>query len=198
VTKSHFKLAGSWITLVALVCVLAGCDDGSSDVAVVDLGRLAEALGRDTPLKEAIQQMNAKLQKVQGQLKSQMDAKRMELGDSPTQEQKEAFQRVAQQAQQQAMRNQQQAQQIVNVQRARVLAKLKQDSQSYVRQVADERGHTLVLAPGDILLAANPTADITDVVISLMKPALGAMPELQNLPGDSSFGADAKAGPSNE
>jgi len=178
---------------VALLC-LAGCDN-PRDVAVVDLVRVASELKLDEQVVSQAQTRRQQLQQVTAQVEGKLQEEKAKIGDSPSDQDLTRFNQLKAQAEQQLRIQRMRIMQMDGVANQQMLAQVKSDAKSYVRQIAIDRGFTVVLAIGDYMIIAQPTADITDQVIEKMRKGAEAMKQASPASGDDAPAAAPTTAP---
>lgn len=165
------------LALLVVVSLTAACERPTAPmappsglVAVIDLDRVAEAVGRYEEIAARVQgyadQESAKLTRLRDDLRDQFQAQQDALGDAPSDDQKaqlgELNARMDTQLQQ-AISQAQQAAEQVKVQS--VLA-FKQEVQPVAERVVKARGYSVLLIQQPGMLYIDAGADITDAVIA--------------------------------
>jgi len=162
--------------------LLSGCKvgGGASNTAVIDIERVAKETGLSEKVSKELesfqQNLQTKLTDVQNQLTTQINAKKKEIGDKPSEEQRNELAQLFGNAKQQYQQAQQTASKNLDTKRASLIITVRDQIRPVARKVAKSRGMTVILAKSDILILDYDTdADITDAVISEMlitsKPA---------------------------
>ncbi|MCC7145403.1 MAG: OmpH family outer membrane protein [Phycisphaeraceae bacterium] len=177
------------ILTCAALFVAAGCDrspsanlpagNGSSSpsVAVIDLDRLAKAIGRDVLIQQELktrlealvaqsrQQMEELNQNANQQIKQLAD----QFGPNPTPAQRQQVLQIRDQANQEGQRiNAEFVEQRAQI-RAQIIARFREDIQPAVQQTAAAHGFTMVLARGEQVLIFDTSIDITDAVAAKLR-----------------------------
>lgn len=189
----------SLMSALLLLALLGGCKvgDSASNTAVVDIERVAKETGLsekvNKELEEFQQGLQAKLNEVQGSLTTQIDAKKKEIGEKPSEKQREELAQLFNNARQQFQQAQQGAAKNLEGKRASLIISVRDQIRPVARKVAKARGMSVILAKSDILiLDYDRAADITDAVISemLIKPATApaAASEAATPPADTPAG----------
>lgn len=147
-------------------------------MAVVDLDAVAQALGQTQTVKDAVTMqtasVNQQLQKVQDSYRGQLAAKQKELGEEPTDEQKQDFARMEQAANQQLGMLKQRGEKALTQYSREVVAKVATDLRGKIRpicqEIAAKRGLGIVVPKNEgFLLSVDPGVDITAEVIEALK-----------------------------
>jgi Skp family chaperone for outer membrane proteins len=149
-----------------------------SNVAILDLERLASETGYLRQINARLQDVSAGLQaelgKVQNTLNAQLGAKQEKFGDKPSKEQKEELNKLYGAAQLQLQQAQQNAVARINKERSQSVAQLHDTLRPYAKQIAADHGMKVVLLKSDTwLFDSDPSADITDEVIAAVLRAKG-------------------------
>lgn len=168
------------ILAATILMNLAGCDGGSSSpvgkVAMVDLQRIAQALGRDTSIRDQVnehrQQMQQMLQSRLQQLEAELSADREKLGDDPTEEEQNVFARRTVELRQNYQAEAAKAEQQRRAKEAQLIQEFREYVGPYVQRTARHRGFTITLTRSDLVIAMDPSVDITDDVIVEMSKGL--------------------------
>ena len=177
--RSAFEILLVLISVVAIALFLYGAfgkSKGASQngILVVDSHQVYKDLGRDLADLQAQQQartrLETQLKNVQSQITEEMDAKKTEFGENPTEEQVEiltAMERDATVRMQGEIAKSQQSLTKLDMQ-------LRQQFRNAMKQVADkiaaERGASLVLiASPEVILSVDQSAFITDAVVRGMQ-----------------------------
>ena len=179
------------IFLVAILLLAAqGCDQpvGTStfsvesrqigNVAVVDLDRIAKALGRDEVMRarmaEHAEQMKKQLEDLQQNLTTRIQSEQKKLGEDATDEDKikvNALARDADQRLKQALSVAQQANARIRVD---LISKFRDEIQPVARRAASKHGMTVIMVRQENLLYFDPGTDITDAVIDELQASATA------------------------
>lgn len=142
-------------------------------VAVVDLDEVAKRLSRDTELATAVAAKEADLNEKLGILKNLYDKqfkKEKELyGSEPKKEDAEKIAALDRQLGIQIREAQRQAQVEIVLFRQSLISRFREQVKPLAREIAAQRGLTIVIAPSQLLLlSVDPRADITDEVVEKM------------------------------
>lgn len=141
-------------------------------VAVLDLGAVAKALGRDEVFKEqmesARQQLRQQLTDFSTGLEGKLREEQAKLGESPTPEQQQALREKLVQAQRQVQQSQVLARQKALEFQTSLAAQFRQEVEPAAAAVAKSKGATAVLL-SNTLMWFEPTVDITGAVIDEMR-----------------------------
>lgn len=163
------------MTLAATVlAMLVSCDGASpsaGNVAMIDLQRVATALGRDQQMQDQVTQYRQEIRETLKNrfqdLEAKLTADRETAGKNPTDEQKAALERRRLEANQAYRREATEAERQRQIKEFQLIEEFRAYVSPYARQIAKERGFTIVMIHrNDLVLAVDPAADITDAVIA--------------------------------
>jgi Skp family chaperone for outer membrane proteins len=170
---------GKWIGLLALSTLLiAGCQRSDSspaagNVAVVDMEQIAQAIGFDKALGEQMSQHNQQigkhLQQVQTQMRSQLEQKQKEIGQTPTAKQQSELEDLSNQLDQRYREELNKAQQSSNQMHTSLIGQFRQKVEPIAQTVARERGFDIVMTRTDSILMVSPRSDLTSDVLKWLK-----------------------------
>jgi Skp family chaperone for outer membrane proteins len=158
-----------------LLLLLAGCGGGHSTghVAVVDLDKVAAAIGRDKTINERVQsytkEQEKALTKLRDDSRAQIDKQQKQL---PANASDEARQKVAVLTQNLELGLRQEiakAQQGAGQLRTRLAVEFRNELEPVARRIATQRGMDIVMLKQNDMLYVDPQADITDAVIDDMQ-----------------------------
>ena len=180
----------STILFVGLFLSVCGCDlpkeNATGRVAVIDLDRIAGALGRDDlmtqRLQEAVQQRQQNVAMIRDTLRAQLEEETARLGRNPTEEQKARLNQLTAAADTRMREVLARADQEGNQLRTRLILEFREEMEPVARRVAAERGLSIVMVKQDHMLYVDPEVDITDVVIDEIQAA----PRAGNASGEAS------------
>jgi len=180
---------------LAVLAALAGCDklphplapSSSSpaaaapsppDVAVLDLGAVAKALGRDEVFKQQVEaagrELQQQLSEFSTEVRDRLREEQAKLGDEPSEEQRQQLAQLAANAQRQVQQSQALARQRALEFQTGLAAQFRAEVQPVAAEVARANGARTVLLSNTILWF-EPAIDITGKVIDEMR-ARGARP----------------------
>lgn len=174
--------------LLAAGIMLSGCDKiphslgqagaaKGSGVAVLDLGAVAKALGRDEVFRQqmesARQQLGQQLNEFSTGLQGQLREEQAKLGEAPTAEQQQELREKVAQAQRQVQQSRVLARRKAAEFQSNLAVAFRNEVQPVAAEVARARGASAV-ALSNTLLWFEPEVDITGEVIDRMR-AMGAM-----------------------
>jgi Skp family chaperone for outer membrane proteins len=160
----------------------AGCSWGGDDkpqatggVAVVDLDEIARQVGASAEMSQAIQaheaSLSTQLQTLKSSYVQQLQTKKEELGSEPTAEDKQRFAALSKQANINLVSAQQQAKGHLAKHRADLVVEFRQRVAPVAKQIAAERGLSLVIPRNEgMILAVDDQIDITSAVATALKP----------------------------
>ena len=168
------------IKLVALAVILfaiAGCDvidtAFNRPMLIVDLDAVAKATGRQELMQKELDFANLRLTEqlklVASQLEEAVSDEKDKIGKSPSKEQKKQLESLALQAQQQLLNSKNIAVQQSTEFRSDLILQFRQEVAGIAQEIAKKAGSKLVMVSNYETLWFDPTADITDEVISVMR-----------------------------
>lgn len=181
----------------SLLLALAGCDKiplppssnasgGASApaLAVLDLGAVAKALGRDEVFKEQVEaagrQLQQQLTEFTTELQEQLRAEQEKLGEAPSDEDQLQLRQKVADAQRQVQQSQAIARQKAREFQLKLANEFRDEVQPVAAEVARERGASAILI-ANTLMWFEPTVDITGDVIDAMR-ARGAASGAPSIP----------------
>jgi Skp family chaperone for outer membrane proteins len=175
------------VSLVVLLAAGCGSDTPRSKsggkTAVLDLDEIAKRLGQDVKMTESIRAKEAALNREVdarvAALQQQLAAKRKELGDKPSEEQKKQLAAMEAQARQQASQLRTKAAALVKQHRLGVIRQFREEVKAVGDRIAAKKGIDLLLTKNDtVVFSYQPLVDITDDIAAMMAagPALSAAP----------------------
>lgn len=180
---------GLWVVVVALV---SACDrqlpptppPPSGLVAVIDLDRVARAIGRDEVIAARVQsyadEQSNSLNRLRDDMREQLLQVRAGFGGAPSDEQQQNLAQLTARSDLQLQQEITKARQSAEQLKVDLVLDFKQEVQPVARRVAQARGLSVVLIQQNGMLYIDPDTDISDAVID----------ELQRL--DPSTETDAK------
>ncbi|MEE4186018.1 MAG: OmpH family outer membrane protein [Gammaproteobacteria bacterium] len=161
-----------WLAAVA-VSLLTGCgpqQGASAQVAIIDLSIVARETGQDVVIRqraeEGINELTNQLQQLAASLDQQLADEREKAGAAPSAEDAARLQQLTAQARQQVGQAQQQAQQQANDLEAELIEDFRQDLLPLAKQIAAERGLSLILSKDVFVFWVDEAVDITDAVVA--------------------------------
>ncbi len=187
------RKSGVCLLLTGAAMWLTGCGSqfgGSSassshgGLAVVDLDKVAAETGKDIQMKEIFQlqenSVKQQLVKAQFSANSQLEEKKKDFGDTPTDEQKKELAQFHYNATNALGKLQNQASAKLSQARQDQIAKFRTEIKPIAQEIAAKRGLSVVIPKNDgLLLAVDPGVDITEAVIKAYRekrPAPTAAP----------------------
>jgi Skp family chaperone for outer membrane proteins len=174
-----------FVALLGSVLLLAACERQAPQapppiglVAVIDLDRVARAVGRDETIDARVQgyadQQSTELNRLRDRLRAELQQAQTTLADTESSDAggqaglAELTARLDRQLQQEIARARQATDQL----RVELVMDFKQEVQPVARRVMQARGLSVLLIQQNAMLYVDPAADITDAVID----------ELQRIP----------------
>ena len=164
-------------SLLAAVC-LTGCgwmEGSSGGVAVVDLDAVAKQIGATDEISQALKSresnLNGQLQSLKANYVQQLEAKKIEFGQEPNEEQNTQLVAMGRQINLNLVKAQRTAQGNLNVHRAQLVAKFREQVIPIAEEIAQARGLTIVVPKNDsLILSVDDSVNITDEVAQQLKP----------------------------
>jgi len=158
--------------------------DSTGGVAVIDLDEVARRLGHDIQLGKSYGMEEARLTQhlasLQEDLQGKFKKKKQAFGDEPTDEQQGQLRSLELQLNNKARHEKVQAQTDLTLFRQRLINRFRERVKPVAREVAANKGLSIVLAKDEsLLLTIAPAVEITDAVIAKMladKPADSSAP----------------------
>ncbi|MDZ4687929.1 MAG: OmpH family outer membrane protein [Planctomycetaceae bacterium] len=180
-----------FVALAAGAMLMAGCgfqpggqsaSAAKGGIAVIDLDHVAKTIGRTQEINDAWQvrkrAADQGLQNLQASFRDQINAKKAEFGEQPTDEQKQILANMGRQADSKLLENGRKAQADLDQFRNQMVAAFRAEVRPFAQQVASSRGLGVVIPKNEgFLLSIDPGVDITNDVISayqLKKPVASA------------------------
>lgn len=178
---------GVMLALSGAAMWLSGCGNqgtapqaaaAKGGMAVVDLDAIAQAIGQTQQIKDAVSlrtnAVNQQLTKLQEGYREQLAAKQAELGDEPTEEQKQQLARMTNIAGQQLGAAKQRGEQALSAYSREAISKVATDLRAEIRpicqEIAAKRGLGIVVPKNEgFLLSVDPGVDITAEVLEVLK-----------------------------
>lgn len=165
----------------ALVCG-AGCglnsdssgEGGSGGLAIVDLDKVAQQLGRDAEIKEALRQkeasLNQHLKETQSSLNAQYEQQKQEIDTLPSDEKTQRLRALQAQVATRLNQARRKAQSDIIAFKAGLIAEFREDVKPVARKIAQSRGLSIVVPKHDgFVLTFEPAVDITAEVAEQLK-----------------------------
>ena len=163
--------------------------NGQGNVAIIDLDMVAKQLGYDTQIAGAIQQQKSSLQKQLGVIKANFEQEltktKNQIGESPTPEQAKQFQQSNLVANQKFSQEAKKANLLLNRYSAQVIQQFRNTVKTTARQVAADKGLSIILTKNDIVFDYDMAVDITDAVIERMRAEQSSNTNNQSTPTDA-------------
>ncbi len=159
------------VCFVAMI-VAVGCDAGSpkGGVAVLDLDKVASAIGWDTQLNAALKKrgesLDQRLIQKKTHLEKLFEENRSKMGENPTDEQKENLARFQFRANQQLQTDLQASQQQMVQYRGGLIADFRDKLRPVAGKLAEAKGLSIVVLKTDPVFFVVDTADITEEIIA--------------------------------
>ncbi|MGH8045843.1 MAG: OmpH family outer membrane protein [Chthoniobacterales bacterium] len=175
----------------ALALIVTGCERPAAStapaapngtVALLDLDAVAKRLGRDVVISEQLKATNDALAegvtKAKGDLQSQLDKSQQEVGEKPTDEQKQQLLQLGQTLNSQLQTKVQEAREEFNSKQVDLVRQFREEVKPVAQKIAAKKGMNTVLIRSDIVvLTADTAVDITDdVVAEMITTGKGAKP----------------------
>ena len=143
-------------------------------VAVIDVDSVARALGRDTVMRQQIEQaaqnLTREMEGLAAELREQLQQEQGKLGEAPSTEQREQFARLGLEAQTRLQQGQQQAQRQVQELQVTLARSFQDEVRPVAAAIARKHGIGTVI-PTSFVLWHDGTRDITAEVTSEMQAA---------------------------
>ncbi len=165
------------LLLVFIVMGVSGCDligmAFNRPMLIVDLDAVAKATGRQELMQKELEFANLRLSEqlklVASQLEEAVSDEKDKLGKSPSKEQQQQLEALALQAQQQLVNSKNLAVQQSTEFRSDLILQFRKEVAGIAQEIASKAGSKLVLVSNYETLWFDPSADITDEVISIMR-----------------------------
>lgn len=207
----NWSLLGICLGLVGpalLAPGLSGCGRSTptppvtGGVGVVDLDSVAKALGRDTQMQESASRKVAELTREITDLQAAMNRRlsqeneqleEAEEGRKPAANARQDLLQTRAKMVQKLREKKAEADRLLAQHRARLIAEFREETRPVLREIADQRGLSIVIPKNDVLLlTVNPGVDLTDAVVARLKGAgdrpAAVRPEGLAIPDDSEAG----------
>ncbi len=157
---------------------LAGCQPkevGKSGPGVIDLDRVAVALGWDGYIKDSLadkdQLLSDRVNQAKVSLEAQLEEFRSQLGETPSQEQLVQLQQLAQQANMQLQNQLNTARQESADYRASLVNEFREKVRPHVERIGKESGFAVVVLKADPVYVVQSEAEISGKVIEALQTA---------------------------
>jgi Skp family chaperone for outer membrane proteins len=177
----------AWMGSLAVGCLLAACLGGCNrleqpstanrqpqdvlgTVAIIDLDVVAQKLGRDKTMSEAIQQheaaLNQQLANIKVSYEKEISEKQNQFGQSPSQEQVQLLSNMGRQASANLTQVQQKAKNDLSQHRAQLVQQFRDEVKPIARQVASDKGLSIIVTKNEtVVFDFTSAVDITEDVI---------------------------------
>ena len=173
----------SAVALLTLALCVAGCNrigggssSGSSSgggVAIIDMDEIASALGKDAEIQSAVrqaaEQRKGELESLRTALGQNIEAKRKEFGEAPTDDQKRELGMLIAAADQRMGQAVGEVNQQTQAQRMELVQAFRREVEPAAIAVANERGMDVIMVKQPGILHYELAADITDEVVAEMR-----------------------------
>lgn len=188
------KFATVFVLFVFALTTVCGCGRRSSTagVAVVDLDRIAVALGWQQSFQDAMQQkereLNLQIEQAKSSLEGELKGLQDGFGINLTDEQKVQLNQYTMQANAQIQNVVGAAQREVANYRGMLVNQFREKVRPQAEKVAKARGLGMILTKSDTIFFADPDQDITNAVIDAMEgvsiPAVSPAPQAGTAAGN--------------
>jgi len=173
VTKNVLTVLAAVITSCCVCLTISWATQPRIGVAVIDLDEVSKQLGRQATMQQSLQEKAQVAQKALAAIEqdavTQLQEARRTLGDSPTKEQAQKFQKMQQSATLQFNQLKQKAEQEVSGHRQQLVSQFREQARPVVARVAKEHGFSTVITRNDMFLFSyEQTVDITSEVVQAM------------------------------
>ncbi len=166
------------LTVLVCSCLLCLCGCGSQEqkkvggVAVVDLVEVVKRIGLDAEVNKSLKQeresLNQEYQKLQKSLSEKYDQKKKEFGEKPTEEQKKELLQLQNEHSVLLNRERVGSQQQIYVFQQRLVNRFREQVKPAAREVAAEKGLSVVITKHEGVLTIDDAVEITDEVVAKM------------------------------
>ncbi len=170
------------IAFAAILLAISGCGEQSGaaagskqtgKVAVIDLDRIAKALGRDEVMTAQLQQqatqLREDLQSLQANLQGQLKTKQDQIGEDPTDQEKNDLTAMVQAAQRRYTQAASQADKTTRQRQFQLINDFRLEVTPPARRAASKRGLSVIMVRQANVLYHHPATEITDDVIDEMQ-----------------------------
>lgn len=144
-----------------------------NSILIVDLNAIAKATGRQEIMQKELEFANVKLSEqlklVASKLEENITEEKDKIGDSPSDDQKQQLGQLVTQAQQQLLNTKNQAIQQSTNYRSELVNRFRNEVGEIAQQIAARSGGQLVLVSSYETIWFDPSADITDEVIAVIR-----------------------------
>lgn len=164
----------TWAAVImGLTLAAAGCENHSDNpaggVGIVNLERIAVGSGQAQVIEgkrqARVAEIQAELVRVETELKAELDKQTKAAGDSPTAEQKESLEQLKRKHMMMMQQGEARAQQVMGGYQRELVQQFQQSIMPAAQKVMHERGITVLMQANPTVLAADPSADLTEAII---------------------------------
>ena len=171
-----------WGVAVAASAMLLGCGlESGGRVAILDLDRVAKAIGRDDAMARTIQEASdkrqANVEQVRKNYLSQLTAEKEKIGRNPSQAEQDQLNQMTATAETRLRGLLKQGEQEENQLRVKLIQDLRDEVEPVVRRVAAARNLDVVMLKQAYMLYVDATSNITDDVIDTIQSGAGRLGE---------------------
>lgn len=146
-----------------------GAGDLAGRVAVIDLDKIAAAIGRDKMINARVQEFAKEQEKnltqLRDELRAQLKEKKQKLGDSPNDQDLKKFSQLAETSEIRLRQQIAKVEKVADKLQIKLVLDFKQEVTPYARRVATARCMGIVMIKQNDLMFVNSVSDITDAVI---------------------------------
>ncbi|OPZ30368.1 MAG: Outer membrane protein (OmpH-like) [Lentisphaerae bacterium ADurb.BinA184] len=191
------KRAVMALAVMGLAAALTGCKDQpvGPGVGVLDLDKVAAALGWDATLNQSIkdkdQELSDSWNTLRDNLKGQIESKAKEYGEAATDEQKTELGQMTGRADQVLQNAMNEARQKSAVHRQSLVNDFRDKVRPYAKEVADARNIGVIVLKTEPVYYTALTADLTDAVIAKLQAAGPEKTGIGRLPAEPAPAAPA-------
>ena len=173
------------VLFFSVAVIVSGCNNQppahqAGAVAVIDLDKVATAIGRDKVISDKVEQYarseEERLRKLREELRDEFTTARDKLGKSPSQEELATLNQQRTQSDNRLRQEITGAQQAAEKMRTELVMEFRVEVEPAARRIAQERGMDLVMIKQPIFLFADPDTDITDAVIDALQTSTASSP----------------------
>ncbi len=165
------------IVYLILIVSITGCDfielPNWNSILVVDLNAVAKATGRQELMQKELElantQLSEQLKLVASRLEDSIEEEKLKIGKSPSKAQQQQLEQLVAKAQNQLINTKNLAVQKSSDFRADLIQQFRKEVSEIAQNVARRSGSKLVLVSNYETIWFDPSADITDEVIAIMR-----------------------------
>lgn len=165
------------VILSISLLLLTACEylglPAENSILIVDLNAIAKATGRQEIMQKELEFANLKLSEqlklVASKLEDNITEEKDKLGDSPSEDQKQQLTQLVTQAQKQLLDTKNLAVQQSTNFRSELVLRFRNEVGEIAQKIARRSGGKLVLVSNHETIWFDPTADITDEVIAVIR-----------------------------